>query len=668
MAIGTSNAYSGPYLGNGSTTAFPFTFSVLTSDQVSVQVDGADVPSSEYSVSLSGPAPSIGTVTFGTAPASGATIYTYLDPEFSQDIEFSDGAAWIAKPVNDGYDQSVLRDQALKRDIGRSLRLPIGDSVQVLPGSEDLKGKYLAFDAEGNPIAVDGTGNCPAFRLAEIDLRDYIGFDFDGEGGTLYTTELQKAINDAAAENAYLIFPSNAILKSGKIVLPGGGVFWKTRGGRCRLRLADGADDDLVFGQNVSGASFERIDFDGNRANNSRNADLVSNNGLHILKGSSISTIECTFTECVENGARLIGIDGYYSARSTFSANSHNGRFCSGHIDGTAFQSFTSISDFAYDNATDGLNFEENCHDGLVLFPRATNNGADQSTYVGGTGILFYGGETTYQPHDITVYGARTIGNYGGGVYVVSGSDITVVNPSSLNDGATGVSGETDFGNSFAAYCNGAGAHGASQSISNVRFINPVSRGAGKAGFYGYSATSSITGLRLESPDFSNPSSLVSNTFDAIWLNNCTAPVILDPVIADARGTKLMRNAIKLQSGVSSARVRWNKDEVGTGLTGVFADASSSPRPECSWTFSLSYTMPTIAANTDYFAAGQTLSGLKANDVISITFNQAGNALSVDAHPSAADTFVLTVRNRGGGSFASFAGTLRGTVIKTDFS
>lgn len=195
MAIGTSNAYSGPYLGNGSTTAFPFTFSVLTGDQVSVQVDGADVPSSEYSVSLSGPAPSIGTVTFGTAPASGATIFAYLDPEFSQDIEFADGAAWLAKPVNDGYDQSALRDQALKRDVRRSLLLPIGDSGQTLPSADNRKGKYLAFDAAGNPITSSGTGNDPDFRAdaAEPTGATLVGAN-DGANGSIFTN-VQGFIN-----------------------------------------------------------------------------------------------------------------------------------------------------------------------------------------------------------------------------------------------------------------------------------------------------------------------------------------------------------------------------------------------------------------------------------------------------------------------------------------
>ncbi|MBB3955929.1 hypothetical protein [Novosphingobium sediminicola] len=152
MPIGTTNAISGPYYGDGVVVAFPFDFQVLTGDQVSVYVDGVEQDRAAFSVALAGPSPSTGTVLFAVAPPAGAAIRPVLAPSFTQDIEFADGAAWLADPVNRGYDQAALRDQALARDLRHALRLPMGDEAAVLPPADRRKGYYLGFDpATGAP-------------------------------------------------------------------------------------------------------------------------------------------------------------------------------------------------------------------------------------------------------------------------------------------------------------------------------------------------------------------------------------------------------------------------------------------------------------------------------------------------------------------------------------
>lgn len=187
MPIGTTNAYNGPYTANGATTTFPFTFKVLSTSQVSVilRTNGVDttVSSGSYTVTLSGSSPSSGSVVFNTAPASGS-VYVLLTPEFSQDIEFADGAAWIAKPVNDGYDQSALRDQALKRDLERTMLVPLGETVPTLPVAADRAGQYLAYDANGDPVMASGTGADVGLRtdLAAPTGSALVGFTAGGNG------------------------------------------------------------------------------------------------------------------------------------------------------------------------------------------------------------------------------------------------------------------------------------------------------------------------------------------------------------------------------------------------------------------------------------------------------------------------------------------------------
>lgn len=192
MPIGTTNAYSGPYTANGVTVTFPFTFKVLSTSQVSVviRVDGVDttVSTGSYAVTLSGSSPSSGSVVFNTAPTSGE-IYVLLSPEFSQDIEFADGAAWIAKPVNDGYDQSALRDQSLKRDVGRALLAPVGEVLAQLPLATERAGKFQAYDAAGDPVMASGTGADAALRsdIAQTSGTSLLGFIQSATGAVATT-------------------------------------------------------------------------------------------------------------------------------------------------------------------------------------------------------------------------------------------------------------------------------------------------------------------------------------------------------------------------------------------------------------------------------------------------------------------------------------------------
>lgn len=160
MAVSTTNAYSGPYTANGSTTSFPFTFQALAADDVSVLLratDGTETVATGFTVSFSGVVPSTGTVTFEVAPASGVKVIPYLDVDFVQQTSFADGSAWRASAVNNTNDRAALRDQILKREADRALRAPIDEGGFVLPASTDRANKALFFAEDGAPstISVD---------------------------------------------------------------------------------------------------------------------------------------------------------------------------------------------------------------------------------------------------------------------------------------------------------------------------------------------------------------------------------------------------------------------------------------------------------------------------------------------------------------------------------
>lgn len=209
MAIGTENAFSGPYTANGVTTEFPFTFSVLAATQVAVTLidaDGAETTADpgDYTVDLNGTAPTDGTVIFATAPATGYEVVPLLDMPFTQETQFVDGSAWKASPANNVNDRAALRDQILKRETDRALKLSVGDTA-ALPGAAARASKFLAFDADGNVLLSSGTGADAGLRtdLGEVTGAALVGLTHGNLGDAIdwLTPEMFGAVGDGVTDD-----------------------------------------------------------------------------------------------------------------------------------------------------------------------------------------------------------------------------------------------------------------------------------------------------------------------------------------------------------------------------------------------------------------------------------------------------------------------------------
>jgi hypothetical protein len=157
MTVSTQTAKS-QATGNGVTTAFTGSFPILDETHVTVivttsGVDSTKVLNTDYTIS--GVGGSTFTVTFGTAPASGARVTIARNVPLTQELDLTPNAALPSDQLEESYDKAVMIDQQTNEKVGRALRQPITDATAIedLPATATRATKVLAFDADGDPVA-----------------------------------------------------------------------------------------------------------------------------------------------------------------------------------------------------------------------------------------------------------------------------------------------------------------------------------------------------------------------------------------------------------------------------------------------------------------------------------------------------------------------------------
>lgn len=144
----SSTASRVAYTGNGSTTAFAFTWRFLATTDIAVYVDGT-LQSTGYSVSSPG---SSGTVTFVTAPANGTSVVIRRATAQTQETDYVANDAFSADVTELAFDRAMLAAQDNAAAIGRTLRAPdYAAAVNALSEAELLR---LQTIAAGGEVAV----------------------------------------------------------------------------------------------------------------------------------------------------------------------------------------------------------------------------------------------------------------------------------------------------------------------------------------------------------------------------------------------------------------------------------------------------------------------------------------------------------------------------------
>jgi hypothetical protein len=194
----TTNRVS--FTGNGVTTAFSFPYKFLANGDlvvietvIATGVQTTKTITTHYTVSGAGDDAG-GTVTMVTAPASTISLTIYRDPAATQTVDLVENDPL---PVEDSLeaplDKLTMMIQRLKDVDNRSLRQPEGDTANIdyLPAKVTRASKYMAFDADGDPIASSATSGSLASSFMDTVLDDTSG-----------SAVIETLIDDMTAETA----------------------------------------------------------------------------------------------------------------------------------------------------------------------------------------------------------------------------------------------------------------------------------------------------------------------------------------------------------------------------------------------------------------------------------------------------------------------------------
>lgn len=175
------------FLGNGVTVEFTTDFAFINADSLVVTLVAAggaktvQILNTDYTVagglnSVGNPA--VGTVTMTTAPATGEVLIVERVQGYTQPAGFSRFGAVPIKIVELALDRITMLTQQLLDRSNRALRYPESEPLATsakLPAKEDRAGKYLAFDANAEPIAAavpEGGNVVSTFMATVLDDAD----------------------------------------------------------------------------------------------------------------------------------------------------------------------------------------------------------------------------------------------------------------------------------------------------------------------------------------------------------------------------------------------------------------------------------------------------------------------------------------------------------------
>ncbi|MGZ2448284.1 hypothetical protein ACVIRO_001038 [Rhizobium ruizarguesonis] len=224
MTISSETNRSGPYPGNGVTTAFEYEFKILEPEHLQViktDASGVDtilVLDSDYTVNGVGDDGG-GQALVAPAPATGTKITLLLNVPFTQDTDLENQGAYYAETVERAFDLMVMRLQQLKERSARAVTIPpTYDSATI----DQLIANVLALGDKG--AAIEAVAAVAQYLETVADVAD----DIPAVAGLTATTvtkagEAAQSASDASGSAALAAAYAN---NGEDVVVPGsGGLF-----------------------------------------------------------------------------------------------------------------------------------------------------------------------------------------------------------------------------------------------------------------------------------------------------------------------------------------------------------------------------------------------------------------------------------------------------------
>jgi hypothetical protein len=163
--------------GNGVSTVFAYSFKIFDASHLFVYVNGVlKTINTDYIVDGVGVATG-GNVTFVVAPGSGTgNVVLVRTVPYTQISTYPEGSKFPSQQVSNDLDLRAMAEQQLHEFDGRALNIPVTDNgiVTELPAAASRANKYLAFDANGQPIMSSATSSTltPVSAFIETLLDD----------------------------------------------------------------------------------------------------------------------------------------------------------------------------------------------------------------------------------------------------------------------------------------------------------------------------------------------------------------------------------------------------------------------------------------------------------------------------------------------------------------
>ena len=192
----SSTTVKNSYSGDGSTTAFSYTFKIFADSDLQVIIRDASATetvktiTTHYTVSGAGDANG-GSVTFtsGNIPASGETVVLRRAVPQTQAIDYIANDPFPAESHEEGLDRAMMTLQQVQEEVDRSIKLSRTNtmtSTEFAIGATDRANKILAFDSSG-----------------EISVTQELG-TFKGNWSASTSYNVRDIVKDTSTNNIFI--------------------------------------------------------------------------------------------------------------------------------------------------------------------------------------------------------------------------------------------------------------------------------------------------------------------------------------------------------------------------------------------------------------------------------------------------------------------------------